>query len=66
MSDTRMNLKLKMMLLEKNIPQIKVAKTIKIDNTRFSRIIRGWEIPTAKIRKDIARFLKVKESAIFN
>ena len=61
----RPNERLKLLLFKKGITQRELAFGTKIDESRISRIIHGWEAPTSEVREMIADFLHEPESEVF-
>jgi len=59
------NIKLKMSLMKKGLTQRDLAFEAGIDESRISKIIRGYEVPTWEIKRDIAKYLGVQEGDIF-
>jgi transcriptional regulator with XRE-family HTH domain len=60
------NTKLKTKLLEKGITQRDLAFGLKIDESRLSRIIRGYERPTFEICEAISAYLEAPMRECFN
>ncbi len=59
------NKRLKMALFDRGITQRELAFYAGVNEGRLSRIVRGYELPTDEIRRNVADFLGVKEAAIF-
>ena len=60
------NIKLKTALLERGITQRDLAFSSKIDESRISRIIKGYEKPTSEIKDAISDFLDMKQEELFS
>ena len=60
------NIKFKAALLERGITQRDLAFRTNIDESRISRIIRGYEKPTFEIKESISDFLKIKPEELFS
>jgi transcriptional regulator with XRE-family HTH domain len=59
------NFSLKIALLRKGITQRDLAFEMRIDESRISRIIRGYEVPTDEIKQSISQHLGVDEGELF-
>jgi transcriptional regulator with XRE-family HTH domain len=59
------NAKLKSMLFKKGITQRDLGFGSNIDETRISKIIRGYEKPTYEMKEAIADFLKAEIEELF-
>lgn len=59
------NFSLKIALLRKGVSQRDLAFETGIDESRISRIIRGYEVPTEEMKKSISQFLGIKEGELF-
>ncbi len=59
------NMALKLAIVHSRMTQRRLARRIRIDETRLSRIISRQAIPFPRERKKIARALKVSEAEIF-
>jgi len=59
------NVTLKMAIFKKGLTQRDVAIATKIDESRISRIIRGYEVPTYEVKREIAKFLGMEERELF-
>lgn len=60
------NIKLKTVLLERGITQRDLAFSSNIDESRISRIIRGYEKPTSDMKESISDYLKMKPEELFS
>jgi len=60
-----MEKKIKGLLIDKQISQIKMASDLKIDQSTLNKIIKGWREPTDSQKKDISKYLKVDAKDIF-
>jgi transcriptional regulator with XRE-family HTH domain len=63
--DIRPNIKLKTVLLEKGITQRDLAFSSNIDESRISKIIKGYERPTSEMKEAISEFLGMEQEALF-
>ena len=61
----RPNEKLKLLLFKRGVTQRQLAFGVNIDETRISKIIRGYEIPTSEMRESISEYLKMPEGELF-
>jgi len=59
------NIKLKIVLLERSITQRDLAFGTNIDESRISRIIKGYEKPTSEMQEEIADFLDMEIEELF-
>jgi len=59
------NIKLKTVLFKKDITQRNLAFGSNIDESRISRIIKGYEIPTSEMKESIAAFLETEIEELF-
>lgn len=59
------NIKLKAILFGYGLTQRDLAFSTGINESRISKIIRGYEIPTPEIKRVIAQCLKTKPEEIF-
>jgi transcriptional regulator with XRE-family HTH domain len=59
------NTKLKVLLMKKGLTQRDLAFGVRVDESRISRIIKGYEDPTEQAKKAIADFLGVEIREIF-
>lgn len=50
---------------ELDITQFEVARAVRIDHSKLSRIENGYQDPTADERAALARVLKTSEEALF-
>lgn len=62
---SKLNLPLKIALLETGKKQGRIARLLKISDTTLSRIVRGRREPTDEQRKALAEFLGRDASEIF-
>tara|TARA_B100001964_G_C14118949_1_gene547412 strand:- start:663 stop:854 length:192 start_codon:yes stop_codon:yes gene_type:complete len=60
------NTKLKTLLMEREISQMKLSHAIQVDPAQISKIIRGWEKPTDEIKMAISNYLGVDEKVLFS
>ncbi|NQT56101.1 MAG: helix-turn-helix transcriptional regulator [Desulfobacteraceae bacterium] len=65
MSRTLPNIRLKVALMKKGLTQRNLAFETQIDETRISKIIRGYEVPTWDMKKEIAKFLEMEVEGLF-
>ena len=63
--DIKPNLKLKMLLLQNGMTQRQLAFGANIDESRISKIIKGYEIPTSEMKEEISEFLGVSVNECF-
>ena len=61
----RPNTKLKVVLMEKGITQRDLAFGSYIDESRISKIIKGYEKPTFEMKESIADFLGIERKKLF-
>ncbi|MFH0844904.1 MAG: helix-turn-helix transcriptional regulator [Pseudomonadota bacterium] len=59
------NLDLKLALMKKGLSQRDLAFGTQIDETRISKIIRGYEVPTWEMKRAIAKYLGIEEGELF-
>ena len=59
------NLDLKMALMKRGLSQRELSFATEIDESRISRIIRGYEVPTRKMKKTISKFLGMAVEELF-
>jgi len=59
------NVKLKAVLLERGLTQRTLAFETNIDESRMSRIIKGYEIPTSEMKEVISDYLGMQEADLF-
>jgi transcriptional regulator with XRE-family HTH domain len=64
--DIRPNTKLKSILLEKDITQRSLAFGTNLDESRISRIIKGYEKPTSEMKDSISDYLGVEPEELFS
>ena len=60
-----MSLKLRMAMLEAEYTQVQLAREMGVCESRLSRLVCGWAMPTGEERKKLARLLKKREVALF-
>jgi len=60
------NIYLKVALMKKGLSQRDLAFATNIDESRISRIIRGFEHPTCEIKRGISDFLGMKIEELFS
>ncbi len=60
-----LNIGLKMKLLESGVSQIELARRLGISDSRVSKILRGWVVPSSEIKLEIASLLGCEVSEIF-
>ena len=56
---------IKHVLVDKNITQKELAEAMGVSDGYISYVVNGYKIPSAEMRKKIARVLGVKEKEIF-
>ena len=61
----RPNIKLKTILLERGITQRTLAFESNIDESRISKIIKGYEKPTSEMKDAISDFLEIGSEELF-
>jgi len=61
----RPNIKLKTTLLRQGITQRDLAFGSNIDESRVSKIVKGYEVPTYEMKESIANFLRIKAEKLF-
>lgn len=59
------NIALKTAFLEGGITQQEIAREIEMAESRLSRIIRGWQVPTPAEKRLIARALRRPVGELF-
>lgn len=59
------NTRLKLVLMTKGLTQRDVAFGIRLDESRLSRIVKGYEQPSDQVKQTIADFLDVQIEEIF-
>jgi transcriptional regulator with XRE-family HTH domain len=59
------NTKLKVVLMTKGLTQRDLAFGIRQDESRISRIVKGYEQPSDHVKQSIADFLGVQVGEIF-
>lgn len=59
------NIQLKMALFKKGLTQRDLAFGTEIDESRISKIIKGYERPTHEMKREISRFLDMPEEELF-
>ncbi len=59
------NTKLKLLLLERDISQLQLALDLGYDPSQLSKVIRGWERPSAQLAKDVAAYLGMLPGDLF-
>ena len=60
------NIKLKTTLFEQGITQRDLAFATNIDESRVSKIIKGYEKPTSEMKEVIAEYLEMNLEELFN
>ena len=60
-----MNIRLKMLLVEKNVKNFDLAKHLDCDPAKVSKIVNGWLDPDPETRQKIAELLGVNETEIW-
>lgn len=60
-----LNTALKVAIIERRITQRRLARRLRMDETRLSRIITRQVVPFPRERKALARALNVAEAALF-
>ena len=63
--DIKPNIRLKMVLLQRGITQRDLGFGTNIDESRISRIIKGYEKPSSEIKEIISEFLQMEEEELF-
>ena len=61
----RPKFELKILLMRREITQRSLAFGIRVDESRLSRIIRGYEEPTQEIKDSVCKFLNIGEREVF-
>lgn len=61
----RPNTKLKLILLERGISQLQLALDLGYDPSLLSKVIRGWERPSHQMVEDVARYLTLPATDLF-
>ena len=61
----RPNTKLKVVLMEKGLTQRDLAFGSYIDESRISKIIKGYEKPTFEMKESISEYLGMKRQDLF-
>ena len=56
-----MNIRLKVLMIEKGIKNFDLAKHLGVDPTKSSQIVHGWIDPDPETKKRIAEFLGVDQ-----
>lgn len=59
------NIRLKVSLMKRKLTQRDLAFGTKIDESRISRIIKGYEVPSWEIKRTISDFLKMNVDELF-
>jgi ribosome-binding protein aMBF1 (putative translation factor) len=60
-----MNMQLKILMIEKGVKNFDLAKRLKVDPAKVSKIVNGWIVPDGKLQKQIAQVLKVAVNEIW-
>ena len=60
-----MNIRLKVLMIEKGIKNFDLAKHLGVDPTKSSQIVHGWIDPDPVTRQKIAEFLEVDQEVIW-
>ena len=60
-----MNIRLKVLMIEKGIKNFDLAKHLGVDPTKSSQIVHGWIDPAPETKQKIADFLGVNEAEIW-
>ena len=63
--DLRPNIRLKTVLLQRGITQRDLGFGTNIDESRISRIIKGYEKPSSEIKEIISEFLNIDIEKLF-
>lgn len=63
---TNPNFELKMALMKRGISQRDLAFGCGIDESRISKFIRGYEVPTRETQRVICKFIGVEAEEIFS
>jgi ribosome-binding protein aMBF1 (putative translation factor) len=61
-----MNKQLKILMIEKGVKNFDLAKRLKVDPAKVSKIVNGWIVPDGKLQKQIAQVLKVAVNEIWS
>ena len=61
----KVNIRLKIILLERGISQLQLALDLHYDPSLLSKVIRGWERPSPQFRDDVAAYLGVPSAELF-
>lgn len=61
----KLQLQLKIAMLQHGVRQTRMAFEIGMDPAKLSRIVNGVAVPTAEDRRKIANYLQTKESSLF-
>lgn len=59
------NIRLKAKLLERGISGFKAARRVGVSDSKFSRIVRGWNNPDLETKKKLAKLLGCEVREIF-
>lgn len=59
------NIKLKTILISRGVTQRELSFSIGLDESRLSRIVRGYEKPTPEVQEAIAEFFDLPEEELF-
>ena len=60
-----LNIHLKVALMKRGLSQRDLAFGTEIDESRISKIIRGYEQPTPEMKQAISKFLGMDEGVLF-
>jgi transcriptional regulator with XRE-family HTH domain len=60
-----MNLKLKVLIMQKYGSQIALAHELGMDSSELSKFVRGWRIPKPELQEAIAEKLGVTPGELF-
>jgi ribosome-binding protein aMBF1 (putative translation factor) len=61
-----MNKQLKILMIEKGVKNFDLAKRLKVDPAKVSKIVNGWIVPDGKLQKQIAQVLEVAVNEIWS